>query len=423
MRKIAAFLAVTCLVTASPAFATNGMRMIGFGPVQDSMGGVGVGATLDTSSLVSNPAGIVDLGTRLDAAAGYFKPTVSYSANGIAPPIVASNGATLDSSRGGSPIPALGYVRPVSEQLSVGMGVFAVAGMGVDYATNLYGGPTLTSYTNARLTPGVAYKLAEGLSVGATANVMMAQMKYDVASGAGQALHDTATSFGIGATLGVKFSPVKMVTLGAAYETKSSFQDFSFTVPTRPNPFAPPGTNIPGGTDKLTFDQPQSATFGLALAPTEMLLVAADVQWINWSGTMGENLPKYSSDANATGALPFNMNWDDQVVLKIGAQVTPMKGLKIRAGYDYGKMPLDPNRAFENLAFPAIVEHHVTAGVGYDATPKLAVNVAGVYALNAKLQGSNGAPPPPLGGTGQGITSYTTEMSQYEVELGVAYRF
>jgi len=415
MRKIALLLAATCVVAASPAYATNGMRMIGFGPVQDSMGGVGVGTTLDACSLLSNPAGIADLGQRLDVGGAYFKPTVKYSATGAAPgQIVAQDGATLDSTRGGSPIPALAYVRPIDDRLSAGIGVFGVAGMGVDYPTNLYQGATYTSYLQGRFTPGAAYKLTDTLSVGATANVMVAQMKYDVASGFGQALHDTATSAGIGATVGVKFTPVRMVTLGAAYETKSWFQDFSFKVAERPNPMAP-GTTIPGGTDKLTFDQPQSVTLGASVTPFEMLLLAADVQWINWSQTMGKGLPKYSSDASATGAMPFDMNWSDQWVLKVGAQVAPMRGLKVRAGYNYGKMPLDPNRAFENLAFPAVTEHHVTGGVGYELGDRWAFNLTGIYALNTKLQGANAAE--------QFITAYTTEMSQFEVDFGLSYRF
>jgi long-chain fatty acid transport protein len=421
MRKIAAGIAFACLAFAPPALATNGMRMIGFGAVQDSMGGVGVGATLDACSLVSNPAGIADLGWRFDASGGFFKPTVSYQASGLGAPIVARDGATLDSDRGGSPIPSLGYVHPLDDRLSVGVGVFGVAGMGVDYPANLYGGGSLTSYLQGRLTPGVAYRLRDGLSVGATANVMMAQMKYDVASGAGQALHDTATAFGIGATVGVKYSPVKAVTIGAAYETRSTFQDFSFEVPERPNPFGP-GT-IPGGTDELSFDQPQSATVGVAVMPLEALLLAVDVQWIDWSSTMGDGLPEYASDPTATGAMPFDMGWSDQWVVKVGAQVTPMRGLQLRAGYNYGKMPLDPDRAFENLVFPAVSEHHLTAGVGYELSGKVAVNLTGVYALQAKVEGANASPPPPMGGTGQGITAYSTEMSQYEVELGVAYRF
>jgi long-chain fatty acid transport protein len=389
------------------------------------MGGVGVGATLDGASLLSNPAGIADLGHRLDVTFSWFNPTVSYTATGtpmgapMPPSLVAKDGGSIDSDRGGSPLPAIGWVRPLSESLAVGVGVFGVAGMGVDYTPNLYLSPTLTSYLQGRLTPGAAYKFANGLAVGVTANVMMAQMKYDVANAFAQFEHDTATSFGIGATVGVKYSPIQMVTLGAAYETRSYFQDFEFDVPAHNTPAGP----LPGGTDKLDFDQPMSATVGVSVKPIEMLLLAADVQWINWSDTMGEGKPKYTNDTNATtGSMPFDMRWDDQWVLKFGAQVTPMKGLDLRAGYNYGKMPLDPSRAFENMAFPAVVEHHITAGAGYQVTERLALNVAGMYAPESKLSGANAGFPPPMG-TGQAIQSYSTEMSQFQIDVGASYRF
>jgi long-chain fatty acid transport protein len=421
MRKLALLAA---LVIAAPAYATNGMRMIGFGPVQNSMGGVGVGATLDGASVGTNPAGLTELGRRTDLGAEYFKPTVSYSATGSAPQqFVGQDGATLDSSRGASPIPALSVVTPLGEGLVTGVGVFGTAGMGVDYAANLYGGPTYTSYLQGRLAPGAAYKVNDWLSAGATVNVMMAQMKYNVAAGFGQQVHDTATSFGIGATVGVKVTPVKMLSIGAAYETKSWFQDFTFNVPehgTRDPSTGNPIT-IPAGKDKLTFDQPQSVTFGVAVTPVDMLLLAADVSWINWSSTMGANLPKFSQAQPDT--LPFNMSWSDQWVMKIGAQVSPIPSLQLRAGYNYGKMPLDPNRAFENVAFPAVSEHHITGGAGYAFTPALTVNVAVMYALNSKLSGANAAFPSPDGTGGQGIQAYTSQMSQFELDAGVAYRF
>ena len=40
MKKIALFLTAVSVTAASPAYATNGMRMIGFGPTQVGMGGV-----------------------------------------------------------------------------------------------------------------------------------------------------------------------------------------------------------------------------------------------------------------------------------------------------------------------------------------------------------------------------------------------
>jgi long-chain fatty acid transport protein len=404
MRKIGSLIVVACLGFASPALATNGMRMIGFGPVQNSMGGVGVGAALDASSIASNPAGIVDLGSRLDVGVGFFKPTVSYSATGtplpppFPPSLIASDGATIDSDRGGSPIPAVAYVRPIGESLSAGLGVFAVSGMGVDYKENLYLSKSLTSYMNVRLAPGVAYKLNDMISVGATVNVMMAQMEYDVAGNVGEVKHSTATSWGSGATVGVQAKLSPMFSVGAAYETKSWFQDFSF--------------NVPGGKDELTFDQPQVASLGASVRPIETLLLAADVQWINWADTMGKNLPKYAK--SDFGSQAFDMSWKDQWVLKVGAQVTPMKGLDVRAGYDYGAMPLDKNRAFENLVFPAVAEHHFTLGAGYAVVDRFTVQVTGMYSPEAKISGSN---------TDQAIAAYTTKMSQFQIDLGASYRF
>jgi long-chain fatty acid transport protein len=415
MRKIGALFVVASLGFASPALATNGMRMIGFGPVQNSMGGVGVGATLDASSIASNPAGLTDLGSRLDVGLGFFKPTVSYSATGTptgAPPpnppsMIAADGATIDSDRGGSPIPAVAYVRPLGENLSAGLGVFAVSGMGVDYPANLYWSKSLTSYMNARLAPGVAYKLNDMLSVGVTVNVMMAQMEYDVAgnlpvSQGGQVKHSTATSWGVGGTVGLEAKLTRIVTVGAAYETKSTFQDFSF--------------DVAGGKDELTFDQPQVATLGASVRPVEMLLLAADVQWINWSDTMGKSLPKYAQSQPTT--MPFDMSWKDQWVLKVGAQLTPMKGLDVRAGYDYGAMPLDKSRAFENLVFPAVAEHHFTLGAGYAVADRTTVAVTGMYSPEAKISGANPGPPP-----GQMIDAYTTKMSQFQIDIGASYRF
>ncbi len=416
MRRIATAVLITGLFLATPARATNGMRMIGFGPVQGSMGGVGVGATLDGNALVTNPAGIVDLGQRLDAAVGYFKPSVSQKAIGTPtgapapnpPSMIAFDGRTIDSDRGGSPIPAIAYVQPVTDRLSAGLGLFAVSGMGVDYSTNLYLSPALTSYLNARLSPGVAYKVNDLFSAGLAVNVMMAQMEYGVAGNlppamGGQAKHKTATSYGYGATLGVKVNPIPVLSLGAAYETRSHFQDFSF--------------DVPGGKDKLRFDQPQMFTLGGALRPTEGLLVAADLEWIDWSSTMGENLPRYAQ--SQPGSMPFNMGWKDQWVMKLGVQLTAAKGLDLRAGYNYGKMPLDSSRAFENLVFPAVSEHHFTAGAGYALNDRIGVLVTGMYSPKAKLSGANAGPPP----AGQMIASYSTEMSQFQIDLGASYRF
>ena len=246
-------------------------------------------------------------------------------------------------------------------------------------------------------------------------------MKYDVASGFGQQLHDTSNTFGYGATIGLKFTPVKEVSIGLAYETKSNFSDFKFDIPAHVAPDGAGGTvNIPAGTDELAFDQPAVASGGIAWMPTSALVLGVDVQWINWSDVMGKNKPKYTNTdpttgASTTGAIPFNMSWDDQVVFKVGGQFQATKELALRLGYDYGKHPLTADRAFENIAFPAVAEHHITAGAGYAVTDKLAINVAGMFSPKSKVSGANAA--------GQGIVAYETNMSQFSIDVGVAWQF
>jgi long-chain fatty acid transport protein len=412
MTKTLRLLAVAAIAAlASPALATNGMRMIGFSPTQNAMGGTGIGATLDGGAVLTNPAGITELEHRFDASITWFQPTVEYTATSADPgfPVVA-DGVTYTSNRGGSVIPNLGYVLPISKDLFFGLGAFGVGGMGVDYDPGLYGGRTLTSYMNLRVAPAIAYKVNDQFSVGLTLNASVAQMEYDVASGFGQVPHDTATSFGFGYTIGLKFHPAKTVAIGIAYESKSDFQDFEFTIPAHPTPFGP----VPGGTDTLAFDQPPVISAGIAWQALPSLLLAFDFQEIQWNQVMGANQPAYTNDTTLTGAQPFNMSWSSQQVYKVGVQFEALPGLKVRAGYNYGQNPLDPARAFENIAFPAVAESHITAGLGWDITPAWGLQVGGMYSPKTTLTGSNAEE--------QFIGSYETSMSQYSIDVGVSWK-
>jgi long-chain fatty acid transport protein len=372
--------------------ATNGMRMIGLGPVQDSMGGVSVGLPLDSAVILTNPAGMSELSGRIDFGASYFKPSVEYKATGGA------SGATISSNRGASPIPAFGLIVPLNEKMKFGLGAYGVSGMGVDYAADLYGSVSYTSYSQMRFAPGLSYKINDMVSIGAAVNIMYATMDFNVANAVGQVPHEGGSAFGYGATVGVLVKPVDFLKIGLAYETKSTFQDFSF--------------NTAGGTDKLQLNQPQSITLGFGVKPINDLVIGFDVQWINWSQTMGENLPSFST--NASGAMSWNMDWSNQFVYKIGVQYTLSPMIALRAGYNYGKMPLNSDRAFENIVFPAIVEQHITAGIGVHLTKQFTLNLGFMYAPEVKITGSN---------LSQGIVSYETKMSQYSLDLGISYTF
>jgi hypothetical protein len=51
----------------------------------------------------------------------------------------------------------------------------------------------------------------------------------------------------------------------------------------------------------------------------------------------------------------------------------------LRAGYNYGKILSNSNRIFENIAFPAVPEHHTTADTGFDFARQFALDIGGTY--------------------------------------------
>ncbi len=391
--KKSLILSILMLLAVSNAFATNGMRMIGFGPVQDSMGGASVGVNLDAASVLTNPAGIQSLGGRVDFGASYFVPTVSMDTDfGMMPA-----STEYDSDKEASPVPAFGMVVPLNAELTFGLGAYGVSGMGVDYNLGNFG-LLYTNYTNMRFAPGLSYKVNDMISVGATLNIMYATMEYAM-NNMGTTMVDMASSsFGYGATIGVTVKPIEMLTIGLVYESTSYFQDFKFNQYI--SSMAAPEEN------ELQFDQPMSATLGLGIKPIAGLVLAFDVQWIKWSEVAGNDLPEFTG--SVTGDGDFDMQWDDQIVYKFGLQYEVMPMLKVRAGVNYGKMPLSDSNAAAlqaNMFFPAVAEWHYTAGLGVKVTEKLAIDLGYMYSPEATAD----------------VTGGEVTMSQYSLDMGIAY--
>ena len=368
MKKLAVMVA---LLAATPAFAVNGMRMIGFGPVQATMGGVGVGASLDAGTTVSNPAGMADLGGRFDFGAAYFDATVESSLFG----------QTFKSGRGATPIPGFGLIVPIGKDFRFGIGAYGVAGVGVDYTVGH------TNYSQMRFTPAISWKPIDMLSVGATLNVMYANLDFGAfLPGPTTVAYMGGAAFGFGATLAAKLNLISILDVGVAYESKSSFSDFKFV-----------GVDDFTGTApaNVTFDQPPALTFGVGLKVLPMLLVAADVQWLQWSSTQGT-----SNQVGAFGTL----NWEDQWVYKIGVQLDLADFLKARAGFNYGKSPVDANSNAATF-MPAISETHVSLGVGLALASNVTLNLGTVISPKATAAGTN----PNFGPQEVSVSGFTVE--------------
>ncbi|MBT4482119.1 MAG: hypothetical protein HOC71_00405 [Candidatus Latescibacteria bacterium] len=241
-------------------------------------------------------------------------------------------------------------------------------------------------------------------------------------------MSDGVTATGYGFKLGMQYQPVEKLTFGFSYTNKATL-DFSgdaemdmtsqfgdaydkmvmgALVQGAANPMNPTsaelnaahqgvGVQLAGmGIDMskgmaaiydvdIEFSWPQEFGFGAAYVATDRLTVAADVRWINWKDSMEKFVMKLSGGANPNinammgtqnGNMQIEMplNWDDQIVLAIGAEYLATDVFAIRAGFNIGNNPVPAETVIP--IFPAIVENHITLGAGYKISDNVSIDAA-----------------------------------------------
>ena len=426
MRKLFTVLVVVAVIaTLSPAaFATNGTQLIGIGPISRSMGGVGIAAPQDAISAVfANPAGMC-FGpycptSQFDFAGTLFMPDPKAE--------VQASGQTFkaNSRDNNYAIPAIGFSVPIGEAESrwrFGLSAYGVSGLGVDYRDTaidqpnfFFGGTQPLAagiYTNTQLmkfAPTIAYQALPNLSVGLSAQVNYSAL--DLGDG-------TVAAYSYGVKLGTIYKPIDPLSIGLVYTspqeaTYNHVFDFSGN----------------GRRQNLTLEQPQELGLGVAyefFGPR--LLLEANGKWINWS--------------DAEGFEDFD--WDDQYVFAVGAQWEAIDHLFFRVGYNYAESPVDENdnfngslvgpgppdfvdvqgkslpryyyESFRVVGLPAVMEHHITAGIGYELGDSLKIDLSYMHAFENDITESGTAPD----GSNAKLKS---EMYQNSLSFAFSWRF
>lgn len=198
-----------------------------------------------------------------------------------------------------------------------------------------------------------------------------------------------ATGTGVAAKLGVvyQFLP-QFVTFGFSWHSKTSLGDLETTNATLgmgvridtgvAQGQAPTGvyTNavlpVSGKLSVVDFQWPQAFAFGVALQPIDQLLLAFDVRRVGWSGVLEDFRLEFAADevvanggfAGRDLSAALFQDWEDQTVISLGGEYRVAEPLVVRAGYNSGQNPI-PDRNL-NALFPAIVEKHLSLGLGYE---------------------------------------------------------
>lgn len=374
--------------TLSPhnmALATNGDLMEGIGAVSEALGGTGVAAPQDgITAIANNPAGLSLMPQRdhheTTLGLTLFQPRVRAH---ISTPGGILKGRSRDSL---SYIPYLSYAQPVSDNWNVGFGAYGVSGMGVNYRgkhwdldgnpANGYEGDLYTKFAIMKFAPTVSYRVNENLAVGLAGHLNYSTLNI----GQGES-EDVSGGFSLGAIqrlgdwrLGLAYTSPQRARFRKVYNFDEFLGDSK--------------------SDTLVLEQPAIYSAGVGWEPNSKLLFAFDLKYITWGETEGYG----------------DFDWVNQWVYAFGTQYKLTSDLALRAGYNYARNPVKehhnwnamgmrkvqgknvPEMGYQmlrNISFPAIVEHHVTLGVGYDITDRLSLHLTYAHAFEKKITSSS----------------------------------
>ncbi len=399
MRKV--ILASALLGVVSLSFATNGDNLIGVSPASRGMGGIGVGMPVGpTDTIFRNPAWM-----------SYYKGfNMSFGGILFMPEVKARfNNASATSQSKMFVVPEVGIVNQINDKLTFGVGAFGVSGMGADYRNN---NNLLNMHTNfqfMRVIPTLAYKVNDAISISGAVHLAYGSLDMGATIGGANLGGGQSQNYGIGAQLGVAYNMGDFVYAGLTYQSPVNM--------TYKRVFDSDGN---GQFEDFKLTQPLELAFGVGVKPMDNFKVGMDIRWINWKGAKGYK----------------EFQWKDQLVIALGGEFKPMQKLALRAGYNYGKSPIRggaknpgnanniPNFAaqfsdfqiavFNLIGFPAITEHHITLGLGYEFTNNFGIDLAYKHAFNKKVSATDNA------GMGMFVEA---QNAQNAISIGLNWKF
>ena len=394
---------IAASVMATSAMATYGSTMLGLTAKDRAMGGTGIASANGASSVTLNPAMIAGAKEELSVNVHYMD--IDVTADNSAGQGTFTGAASASSKTDYSIIPTALYVKPINKEVTVGLGFFGAAGMGVDYRGQDGIFNMNTNLAIAKLVVPVAYKTG-AFSIGVTPVIAQGSLKigYDASTafGGGSPVENDATDTAFSYEIGLGYEVTKELTIGLLYKAPVALEyDGVITA-------AAAGFSLTGFTDELE----QAAETGLGVSyKMGASTLNVDYKMIAWS--------------DAAGYKDFN--WQDQDIISVGYEYKG-SNYTARLGYSTSDTPIADGSdagttaakidAFNALGFPATVTDHITFGGSYDVSKKMTVEAAVILA-----SGDQTFSDMDLSGGGSATSTSTATNDQTNITIGVNYLF
>jgi len=406
-------------LSGTPALATEGYFQHGYSAIQKAEGGAGVANPEDAMTIAVNPAGLMSMGSQVEAGLSYFSPHRQYSAS-PGPGFVAPG--TVKSDWNSFAMPNVAYSSQIDDHSAWGIAMYGNGGMNTNYpgsianpacggGSGVYcGGKAGVNLNQMFVTAGYAWRSGNlSLGVAPTFALQMFDAKGLIAfSGASSSPANLTSgkisySYGGGLRLGAIWtvSPdFRLALAGASPMWVSRFDKYKGLFARR------------GG-----FDIPANITVGAAWDATSDVTLMLDYKHIFYS-----DVPSVGNSSAFTGAPLGASNgpgfgWHDVDVIALGANWRVSPGWTLRAGYAHNTNPIGAADVTLNILAPGVVTDHITAGVSRKIGDNSSIDLAGSYMPNHSVSGPEVVPG--LGPTGRTIT---LSMDQYDVSVEWRYK-
>jgi len=283
--------------------------------------------------------------------------------------IDAPTGSTGDILNGGRVVPASQASFQVNDRLWFGISIDSPFGL-VSYIkptnyASYYG--TTTRLVDVDVTPMLAYRIADWLTIGAGVQINYINAILDSSFPGGvlgtHYLNLKGTDTALGYKLGALVKPIEGTEIGIGYRS-AIHHDLSGTFETNV-PF-PIGMNM-----KLGLDLPAQINLGLRQQVTSDLALSVGYQWTNW-----KSFDRFTATLASGGTVPLNFDYRDGWLVAVGADYRWNPTTTLRAGLSYEQSPI--SRTNRDPRLPDSDRVMVSVGAGYKYSEH--VTIDGAYA-------------------------------------------
>jgi long-chain fatty acid transport protein len=375
-------IAIILLATSTSAFS-GGIYLSEIGtPLSVGTAGVaGVTNTIGADSVFTNPAGMTLLdGDQVTGGVQLLIPTNRFDSD------IATAGGS-DGGNAGSPvaIPSLFAVKHLNDDWSVGFGISAPMGGGVDYGKDFVGRyqTQVSELAVISISPAAAYKVNEKLSLGAGVSFLYTDLNLHMAvkqpgpfASDGQARMDGLDDWGYQGYLGATYKANNRLTFGAVYRSEADVElegDLNFRGIT-----VPPLNKLTSQLNKakVDFTYPQMVNVGFKYQIADDLMLMADVDWEDWS-EFGDTRIGLSGDASTLQS--FDRDWDDTWHLGFALAKKFAEKQAVTAGISYDSSPVSDSKRTADL--PVDEQIRFSAAYGKEMSDQINFALGGTFVL------------------------------------------